>query len=64
MPEATPTKIIVGINDRDAALHDVYRLDIDSGERDLLIENDTNVAQWVTDLEGIGAPSVPTTLGR
>ena len=52
VPEATPTKIIVGINDRDAALHDVYRLDVDSGERELLIENDTNVAQWITDLEG------------
>ena len=52
VPEATPTKIIVGINDRDAALHDVYRLDIDSGERQLLIENDTNVAEWITDLEG------------
>jgi len=52
VPEATPTQIIVGINDRDPALHDVYRLDIDSGKRELLIENDTNVAQWVTDLDG------------
>ncbi len=52
VPEGTPGQIIVGINDRDPALHDVYRLDIDTGERTLLIENDTNVSQWVADLEG------------
>ena len=52
VPEATPGQIIVGINDRDPALHDVYRLDIDTGERELLIENDANVAGWVTDLSG------------
>ena len=52
VPEGTPGQIIVGINDRDPALHDVYRLDIDTGERTLLIENDTNVSQWVADLGG------------
>ncbi len=53
VPEATPAQIIVGINDRDPALHDVYRLDIDTGARELLIKNDTNVSQWVTDLAGV-----------
>ena len=53
VPEATPAQIIVGINDRDPALHDVYRLDIDSGTRELLIRNDANVSQWVTDLAGV-----------
>ena len=52
VPEGTPAQIIVGINDRDPALHDVYRVDIDTGARELLIQNDTNVAQWVTDLAG------------
>jgi dipeptidyl aminopeptidase/acylaminoacyl peptidase len=52
VPEATPTKILVGLNDRDPALHDVYRVDIDSGERKLLITNTTNVAAWIADLEG------------
>ena len=52
VPEGTPGQIIVGLNDRDASLHDVYRLDIDSGERELLIENDVNVSAWVTDLAG------------
>ena len=52
VPEATPNRIIIGINDRDPALHDVYSLDLDTGERDLLIENDSNIAGWVTDLAG------------
>ncbi|MDE0349620.1 MAG: S9 family peptidase, partial [Gammaproteobacteria bacterium] len=52
VPEGTPGQIVVGINDRDPALHDVYRLDVDTGERTLLIENDTNVSGWVTDLAG------------
>jgi dipeptidyl aminopeptidase/acylaminoacyl peptidase len=52
VPEATPNRIIIGLNDRDPAMHDVYSLDIDTGERKLLIENDTNVAEWVTDLQG------------
>ena len=53
VPEATPSQIVVGINDRDPALHDVYRLDIDTGARELLIKNDTNVGDWVTDLAGV-----------
>ncbi|MYE24289.1 MAG: S9 family peptidase [Gammaproteobacteria bacterium] len=52
VPEGTPGQIIVGLNDRDASLHDVYRLDIDTGERELLIENDVNVSAWITDLAG------------
>ena len=52
VPEGNPSQIIVGLNDRDPALHDVHRLDIDTGERELLIQNDINVSQWVTDLAG------------
>src|SRR5699024_3307082 len=52
VPESTPGEIIVGLNDRDPALHDVYRVDIESGERELLIENHQNIVGWVVDLEG------------
>ncbi len=52
VPEANPNEIIIGINDRDPALHDVYRLSIDTGERELLIRNEENVGQWITDLQG------------
>ncbi|QKK01350.1 MAG: alpha/beta fold hydrolase [Pseudomonadota bacterium] len=52
LPKSTPGEIIVGLNDRDPALHDVYRVDIESGERDLLIENTQNIAGWGVGLEG------------
>ena len=52
VPEATPAEIVVGLNDRDPAVHDVYRLDIDTGERELVIQNDFNVSHWVADLSG------------
>jgi dipeptidyl aminopeptidase/acylaminoacyl peptidase len=52
VPEATPEHIIIGLNDRRPQLHDVYRLNIVTGERELLIQNDQNIAAWSTDLEG------------
>lgn len=52
VPEATPDQIIVGINDRDQKVHDVYRLDLKSGQRQLVIQNDENLAGWLTDLDG------------
>ena len=52
VPKATPERMLVGLNDRDPALHDVYSLEIASGELELLIENDANVAAWVPDLQG------------
>jgi dipeptidyl aminopeptidase/acylaminoacyl peptidase len=52
VPKATPDEIIVGLNDRDPALHDVYRVNIESGERELVIENNQNIAGWLVGLEG------------
>ncbi len=52
VPRATPEQIIVGLNDRDPQLHDVYRIDINTGERELIIRNNENVAGWVTDNDG------------
>ena len=52
VPEATPNQILVGLNDRDPAMHDVYRLDIGTGERTLLIQNESNIAAWEADLSG------------
>ena len=51
VPKVTPNLIIVGLNDRRADLHDVYRLNITTGERKLLWKNDQNVAGWTTDLQ-------------
>ena len=52
VPEKTPDRILIGLNDRDPALHDVYRLNVETGERELLIKNEQNVAAWIADLEG------------
>jgi len=52
VPEKTPGHIIVGLNDRDPALHDVYRVAIATGERELLITNESNVAAWIPDHSG------------
>ncbi|MEM1042990.1 MAG: S9 family peptidase [Bacteroidota bacterium] len=52
VPESDPTSMLVGLNDRDPAWHDVYRVDIETGERTLLIENTEQIAGWATDLDG------------
>jgi dipeptidyl aminopeptidase/acylaminoacyl peptidase len=52
LPENDPRHAIVGMNDRDPRLHDVWRLDLRTGERELLLANEENVAEWVADLTG------------
>jgi len=52
LPEDDPRHAIVGLNDRDPRLHDVYRLDLWTGERKLLLANEENVAEWIADLAG------------
>lgn len=52
LPESSPDEIVIGLNDRDPALHDVYRVNIDTGERELVIQNDANIARWQADLDG------------
>ncbi|MBV6624321.1 MAG: S9 family peptidase [Rivularia sp. (in: Bacteria)] len=52
VPENNPNTIIVGLNDRDPKFHDVYSINIATGERKLLYKNDSNVSNWVTDLNG------------
>ncbi len=52
VPENNPNNIIVGLNDRDPKFHDVYSINITTGERKLIYKNDSKVSNWVTDLEG------------
>lgn len=35
-----PDTVLVGLNDRDPRYHDVYRLDLKSGERELMLQHD------------------------
>ena len=52
VPKSSPNQIIIGLNDRRADLHDVYRLDLSTGEKTLLRKNDQNIVGWTTDLNG------------
>ena len=52
VPEERPDEIIVGLNDRDAAYHDVYRVTIATGARERLIENTQKVGFWIFDRTG------------
>jgi dipeptidyl aminopeptidase/acylaminoacyl peptidase len=44
-----PNDILVGLNDRDPRLHDVYRVNIESGERKLTQKNEGDFVAFVAD---------------
>ncbi|MCL6642458.1 MAG: S9 family peptidase [Candidatus Bipolaricaulota bacterium] len=44
-----PTEILIGLNNRDPRLHDVYRLNIETGERTLVVENTENLVGFLSD---------------
>ncbi len=52
VPKTDPDVIYVGLNDRDPAWHDLYRVKISTGERTLLRKNDARIASWFFDLAG------------
>ncbi|MEM6287446.1 MAG: prolyl oligopeptidase family serine peptidase [Bacteroidota bacterium] len=52
VPEDDPAHIVVGLNDRDPAYHDVYRVNLASGARELLIENTDEVGGFLFDDAG------------
>lgn len=52
VPKNKPNEIITGLNDRDASYHDVYRINLDTGAKELLIKNTENVAAYIYDLDG------------
>ena len=52
VPKKSPDTIYVGLNDRDAAWHDVYKVTISTGQRELVRKNTERIAGWDFDLEG------------
>ncbi len=52
VPRAEPDTIYVGLNDREAAWHDLYRVKISTGERTLLRQNTERITGWVFDNKG------------
>ncbi len=52
VPKADPDIIYVGLNDRDPAWHDLYKVRISTGERTLIRKNTERISGWVFDLRG------------
>jgi dipeptidyl aminopeptidase/acylaminoacyl peptidase len=53
LPKNDPDTIYVGLNDRDAAWHDLYKVKISTGERTLIRKNTERIAGWVFDHAGV-----------
>ncbi len=51
-PKADPDTIFIGLNDRDKAWHDLYKLKLSTGERTLIRKNTERIAGWMFDLKG------------
>lgn len=52
LPKQSPDVLYIGLNDRDKAWHDLYKLSISTGEKTLLRKNTDRVTGWVFDLSG------------
>lgn len=50
--EEIPDEVIIGLNKRNAMVFDPYRLNIVTGEMQMLAENPGNIQGWMTDHEG------------
>jgi dipeptidyl aminopeptidase/acylaminoacyl peptidase len=51
VPKSDPDVIYVGLNDRDRAWHDLYRLRISTGERELVRQNTDRIAGYLFDTQ-------------
>ena len=51
VPRSEPDFMYVGLNDRDAAWHDLYKVRISTGERTLIRKNTERVTAWIFDLK-------------
>jgi dipeptidyl aminopeptidase/acylaminoacyl peptidase len=51
VPRSEPDAIYVGINDRDPAWHDLYKVKISTGERTLIRKNTERITAFVFDLK-------------
>ncbi|HEY3165643.1 MAG TPA: alpha/beta fold hydrolase, partial [Candidatus Binatia bacterium] len=51
VPRTEPDAIYVGLNDRDKAWHDLYKVKISTGERTLVRKNTERIVGWTFDLK-------------
>jgi dipeptidyl aminopeptidase/acylaminoacyl peptidase len=49
VPRSNPDLLYVGLNDRDAKWHDLYKVKISTGERTLVRKNEDRISGWVFD---------------
>ena len=59
LPKADPDIVYIGLNDRDKAWHDLYKLKISTGEKTLVRKNTDRITGWNFDLKGQFAPGQP-----
>jgi len=52
VPKSNPDVVYIGLNDRDKAWHDLYRLNISTGTKELVRKNTERITGWVFDLKG------------
>jgi dipeptidyl aminopeptidase/acylaminoacyl peptidase len=52
LPKKNPDIIYMGLNDRDKAWHDLYKLSISTGEKTLVRKNTERITSWIFDLDG------------
>jgi dipeptidyl aminopeptidase/acylaminoacyl peptidase len=52
VPRSEPDAIYVGLNDRDKAWHDLYKVKISTGDRTLVRKNTERITAYVFDLKG------------
>jgi dipeptidyl aminopeptidase/acylaminoacyl peptidase len=52
LPKTAPNHILAALNDRDVAAHDVYRIDLTTGARELLFENHEKILDFTADRAG------------
>ena len=52
LPKNSPDVAFIGLNDRDKAWHDLYKLSISTGEKSLVRKNTERITGWNFDLAG------------
>jgi dipeptidyl aminopeptidase/acylaminoacyl peptidase len=52
VPKIDPDTVYIGLNDRDKAWHDLYKLKLSTGEKTLVRKNTERITGWTFDLKG------------
>jgi dipeptidyl aminopeptidase/acylaminoacyl peptidase len=52
LPRSDPDVVYIGLNDRDKAWHDLYKLKISTGQKTLVRQNTGRISSWVFDRKG------------